>query len=185
MISLVRMNTLQLNKKAIKKKAFYSCDLLQMIIDSLPIRIFWKDKNLLYLGGNKIFAKDAGKNSPKDLIGKNDFQLSWKDQAEAYRSDDQKVIDSGNPKLDFQETQTNPKGEIIWLKTSKVPLLDSQGEIVGVLGAYEDVTEKKQNEEIIKKNFEEIKKMNNLMIGRELKMIELKKELEKLKSKIS
>ena len=64
--------------------------LLQRVINLLPIRVFWKDKNLVYLGCNNLFAKDAGKEKPDDLIGKDDFSMVWKEQAELYRADDKK-----------------------------------------------------------------------------------------------
>lgn len=77
--------------------------LLQEIIDLLPVRIFWKDINLNYLGCNKAFAQDAGKSEPAELIGKDDFQMGWKDQAELYRADDMKVVESGVSKLNYEE----------------------------------------------------------------------------------
>ncbi len=129
--------------------------LLQRVINLLPIRVFWKDKNLVYLGCNNLFAKDAGKEKPDDLIGKDDFSMVWKEQAELYRADDKKVIESGKEKLDFEEPQTTPNGDTIWLKTSKVPLIDMQGNNIGILGMYEDITERKRMEDLLKKQREE------------------------------
>lgn len=121
-----------------------SRNLLKTIIDTVPVRIFWKDLALNYLGCNPAFARDAGVSSSQDLVGKNDFQLGWKVQAEAYRRDDQNVINSGIPKLAFDEPQMTPEGKIIWLRTSKVPLRNSGNEIIGILGTYEDITEQKR-----------------------------------------
>ena len=121
--------------------------LLQRIIDILPIRIFWKDKNLKYLGCNKIFAKDAGKNNSEELIGLDDFQMNWKEQAKIYRDDDKSIIKSGVSKLNYEEPQTTPTGNKIWLNTSKMPLIDLKGNTIGILGTYEDITEHKQAEE--------------------------------------
>ena len=73
--------------------------LLKMIIDTAPIRVFWKDTELRYMGCNPAFAKDAGAESAQDIIGKDDFQLAWKEQAEHYRADDRRVMDSNIPKL--------------------------------------------------------------------------------------
>lgn len=120
-----------------------SKNLLKTVIDTAPVRIFWKDKQLRYLGCNLAFAKDAGVTFPQDLIGKDDFQLGWKSQAEIYRHDDQKVINSGVPILDYEEPQTTPNGETIWLRTSKFPLCDNNKQIIGVLGIYQDITEQK------------------------------------------
>jgi PAS domain S-box-containing protein len=120
--------------------------LLQAIIDTAPVRIFWKDRELRFLGCNRAFAKDAGVAHPDDLIGKDDYQLSWKAQAELYRADDQRTMDSGIPKLSYDEPQTTPDGHDIWLRTSKVPLRNEENEIVGVLGVYDDITESKRAE---------------------------------------
>ena len=137
------------DKKRAEEKIINSQKLLQRIIDILPIRVFWKDKDLKFLGCNDIFAKDAGKKSTNDLIGKNDFQMGWKEEAKAYRADDQKTLDSGKSKLNYEEQQTTSKGDKIWLKTSKMPLTDFQGNIIGVLGTYEDITEKKLYEDTL------------------------------------
>ncbi|MDD2267173.1 EAL domain-containing protein [Sulfuricurvum sp.] len=120
--------------------------LLTKIIDTAPVRIFWKNKELEYLGCNTAFAKDAGKNSPEEIIGKNDYQLSWKEQAELYRADDRHVIDARELKLSFEEPQTTPDGGRIWLSTSKVPLVNQYDEVIGVLGIYDDITERKNIE---------------------------------------
>ncbi len=122
---------------------------LQKIIDLLPIRIFWKDKDLRYMGCNEIFAKDAGKNRSEDLIGKDDFQMGWKEQAKIYQNDDRAVIQSGKAKFNFEEPQTTPKGDKIWIKTSKMPLIDLDGNSIGILGVYEDITETKRMEKAL------------------------------------
>lgn len=123
-----------------------SQSLLKTVINASPIRVFWKDRNLTYLGCNPLFAKDAGKQSPEELIGLDDFQMGWSDQAELYRNDDRQVILSGTSKLGFEEPQTTPDGHRIWLCTSKVPLKNPQGEIDGILGIYDDITERKEAE---------------------------------------
>jgi PAS domain S-box-containing protein len=116
---------------------------LTEIVNALPARVFWKDKNLVYLGCNTVFARDAGFAGPKDIIGKEDCQMVWREQAEAYRSDDRKVMTSGQSKLVFEETQTTPAGKNITVLSSKLPLRDVKGEIIGVLGTYMDITERK------------------------------------------
>lgn len=125
--------------------------LLWDIVENVPIRIFWKDRDSIYLGCNTLFAKDAGSTHPDDLTGKTDFDLGWKDQAELYRADDRLVMDSGVPRLGYEEPQTTPDGKTIWLRTSKVPLRNATREVVGILGIYEDITARKFAEQTQKR----------------------------------
>ena len=120
-----------------------SNDLLQSVVENAPARIFWKDRDSRYMGCNTRFAKDAGHSSPDELTGKTDFDMGWKDQAELYRADDKAVMESGNAKLEYEEPQTTPDGNTIWLRTSKVPLRGESNQVIGILGVYEDITERK------------------------------------------
>ncbi len=121
--------------------------IIQGIINAIPASVFWKGKDLVYLGCNAAFARDAGFSDPQDVIGRDDYQMSWRDQAELYRADDRQVIESGRSKLLIEEPQTTPEGKAIVLLTSKVPLRGPQGEVVGVLGTYMDITERKRAQE--------------------------------------
>lgn len=120
---------------------------LEGIFHAIPVRVFWKDRNLVYLGCNEAFALDAGLAAPSEIVGKDDFQMGWREQAERYRDDDRRVIESGDARLLIEEPQTTPDGETITLLTSKLPLRDASGEIVGVLGTYMDITHRKRVEE--------------------------------------
>lgn len=118
--------------------------MLQAVIENVPLRIFWKDRESNYMGCNTAFARDAGMQNPDELIGRDDFQMGWHDQAQLYRDDDIRTMTCDTPKLAFEEQQTTPDGQLIWLRTSKVPLHDASGGVVGVLGIYDDITKQKQ-----------------------------------------
>ena len=120
--------------------------LLELVLDTIPVRLFWKDLNSVFLGCNRLFAQDAGLRNPIEIVGTDDYRLGWKDQADLYRQGDLEVITSRQPKLRYEEVQTTPDGQEIWLSTSKVPLLDINGEVIGVLGVYEDITQRKRQE---------------------------------------
>lgn len=135
-----------------------SYQFIEGIINTIPVRVFWKNKNLVYLGCNEIFARDAGFIDPMEIIGKDDYQMVWHDQAELYRADDLSVIDTGRSKLLIEELQTTSEGNNITLLTSKIPLRNINGEIVGILGTYLDITERKQAEEELRKSKEDLQK---------------------------
>jgi len=137
-------------RKQMEEALRSSHQILNGIINAIPVRVFWKNKDLVYLGCNTIFAQDAGFADPKDIIGKDDCQMGWHDQAELYRADDLQVIKSGLPKLLIEEPQTTPEGNTITLLTSKIPLRNSEGEIIGVLGTYMDITGRKRDEETLR-----------------------------------
>ncbi|MBB5203421.1 hypothetical protein HNQ51_000714 [Inhella inkyongensis] len=118
--------------------------LLRSVIDTAPVRVFWKSRELKYLGCNPAFAADAGKQMPADLIGLDDYAMDWSAQAERYRADDRLVMESGQPRLGYEEPQTKSDGCTVWLRTSKAPLKSSDGDVIGVLGVYEDITEWKR-----------------------------------------
>jgi len=120
---------------------------LRHIIDTIPARVFWKDRESVYLGCNSAFARDAGLESPDKLVGLTDYDLSWAEtEAELYRVDDREVMEEGIERLNYEEHQTQEGGQL-WLSTSKVPIRDAAGEVIGVLGAYQDITSRKELEE--------------------------------------
>ncbi|MCX6689140.1 MAG: PAS domain S-box protein, partial [Methanoregula sp.] len=126
-----------------------SHQILEAIINTIPVRVFWKGKDLTYIGCNTSFARDAGFEKTTDVIGKDDYRMSWSEQAGIYHAADRLIIESGTPKFLIEEPQITPSGEPICLLMSKVPLKNTTGEIIGVLGTYVDITERKLAEEAL------------------------------------
>jgi len=121
--------------------------LIENIINTVPVRIFWKDRDGVYLGANRLFLEDAKLDSADEIIGKNDFEMPWaKSDAQIYKDDDLSIIHTAKAKINFEESQTDEHGNTITLLTSKVPLKDDKGEIVGVLGTYVDISEQRKIE---------------------------------------
>jgi len=148
-------------RKRAEESLHASKQLIEGIINAIPVRIFWKDSKGIYLGCNTIFANDAGFSDQKDIIGKDDFQMGWRDQAELYRSGDRQVMESGIPILLNEEPQTTPEGNTIILLTNKIPLKNSMGEIYGILGTSMNVTERTEAVKEIKLKNEELQRLNN------------------------
>ncbi len=139
--------------------------LLQTVVDTSPMRIFWKDTESRYLGCNPAFAIDAGKTHPRELIGVNDFELIWKSQAELYRSEDQEIMNSGIPKIAREEIQVKPDGQLMWIRSFIVPLRNNEKQVIGVLGVYEDITERKQSEQALQQSHEMLAKLTAQVPG--------------------
>lgn len=130
---------------------FNSRRMLQSVLDTIPQRVFWKDRNSVYAGGNQAFAQDRGYDKPAALVGKTDFETGLANLAERIRADDRRVMETGSPLLNYEEQRRDPDGKLTWLRISKVPLRDKDGQVVGMLGMYDDVTEyKKMEQELIK-----------------------------------
>ena len=124
-----------------------SIAMLQLVMDSIPQRVFWKDRNFVYRGCNRVFAEDAGIDSPEDIVGMNDFELSWKESAPLYRADDRDVMENDLSKINYEEPQKRADGSRLWLRTTKLPIKNTRGEIIGVFGSYEDITDSKLADE--------------------------------------
>ncbi|MGK7394933.1 MAG: PAS domain S-box protein [Candidatus Cyclobacteriaceae bacterium M3_2C_046] len=137
--------------------------LLQMVLDTIPQRIFWKDRNFRYLGGNESFLKDAGFDQIDELIGKTDFECSWMDNAGSYRQDDISILNTGRGISDIEQVQKRADGSVAWLRTSKLPIFDDLGKIVGIFGTYEDITDKKMADIIIKDSEAKYRELVNFL----------------------
>ncbi|HYK91879.1 MAG TPA: PAS domain S-box protein [Acidobacteriota bacterium] len=157
-VFLVGIATDMTERRRVEEEIYRSRQMLQLILDNIPQRVFWKDHAFRYLGCNKAFASDASLSHPREIIGRDDFELSWRENAPRYRADDRQVMETGLPKLSFEEPQTSSGGKSLWLRTNKVPLHDRQGQIIGVLGTYEDITEQKRAEQALRASEEKYRK---------------------------
>lgn len=125
----------------------------RLILDSIPQSVFWKDLQGGYLGCNAAFARVTGLVSPDNIVGKTDFDLPWnREDALTYRADDEAIILSREPRLHIQEEVQQADGTRIVAETSKLPLIDRDGQIYGVLGIYDDITVRCQAEEALSRS---------------------------------
>lgn len=171
-------------RKSTDEKLLNQYNLLQHIINTVPARIFWKDKEGTYLGANKLFLQDAQLESADEIIGKNDFEMPWgKTEGQLYRDDDLSIMNSGNSKLNFEEIQTDDKGNIISVLTSKVPLEDEHGKIIGLLGTYTDISKQRNTEneliELNKSLDERVKKAVQENKEKDIKILQVAEEKNK------
>lgn len=116
-------------------------ELLDHIIDSFQLRIFWKDKDSRFIACNEAFAKDAGFTNPDEVVGKTEFDMPWaKAEAEYHLQTDRTLMDSGEPMLSFEQGLTRSGNKKSWILTSKIPTRSNTGEITGILVLYQDMS---------------------------------------------
>lgn len=123
---------------------------LNNIIENAPASIYWKDSNSIIMGGSKLHTKLTGYSDSKQVIGKTDYDLVWRNQAEQIQENDQFVM-KNNQLISFEERAKLPDGSMHIFLTQKSPLKDKMGEIIGVLGVSIDITELKLTQKKLKK----------------------------------
>jgi methyl-accepting chemotaxis protein len=122
-------------------------NLIRALIDNLPDVVYAKDTESRFLVCNMAQARLLGTKTPDELIGKNDFDFFSHDLAAKYSGDEQVILRSGQPLINCEETTVDPAGNRKWLMTTKVPVRDSQGKVIGLVGVGRDITEMKKIEE--------------------------------------
>ncbi|XHX76589.1 MAG: PAS domain S-box protein [Stenomitos frigidus ULC029] len=134
-------------EKALREKETF----LRLLLDNLPLAIFWKDTNSVYLGCNKQFAEDLKLASVTSVLGKTDHELPYDPTlAVRFQQQDTQVITTDQPLLALIEENTIPNERLNWTRANKIPIHDADGTVIGVLGTVEDITDRRQTEEVIR-----------------------------------
>jgi PAS domain S-box-containing protein len=132
---------------------------MNKLLESIPIPVFYKDREGRYLGFNNTFETFFGK-SKEDLIGKSVFDINPTELAEVYHAQDSKLFE--NPSVQVYDAQVrDAHGAMHDVIFHKASLTDTQGAITGLIGAILDVTERRHAEEELKRYSAELEKSNN------------------------
>lgn len=135
----------------------YDC-LCNLALNQLPIYVFWKNEDLVFQGCNENFAKLVGLKDASEIVGKTDFDFVNKKTAEHFREVDRAVIEKRQPISGATEKATDLKHNEIWIQVNKVPLIKDD-KVMGILGVFEDITEKKMLEGQLTKSEEKYKNL--------------------------
>jgi rsbT co-antagonist protein RsbR len=124
--------------------------MMQSVLDAIPHAVYWKDRDLVYRGCNRVFATDIGFAATQDIVGKTDVDLPWQPgEAEAFQSFDRRVMEAGVAETNIDESIVHPDGTQEWFDTHKAPLHDRAGAVAGVMSTYTNITRRRRAEETI------------------------------------
>jgi sigma-B regulation protein RsbU (phosphoserine phosphatase) len=120
--------------------------LLQNLMDTMTDNIYFKDLQSRFIMVNKAAAKWQGFNLPEDAVGTSDFDKYTEEDARRMFEDEQRIIATGEPLMGIEEQETSKDGRVAWVSTTKMPLRNEAGEIIGTFGISRDITEHKAAE---------------------------------------
>ncbi len=124
-------------------------ELLEGLMDAIPDNIYFKDREGRYLLINRAKAHRSGLSSPQEAIGKSDFDFFPRDHAERALAAEREIMATGRARPDVEERLVWPDGTVTWMSSTKVPLRNSRGEVIGTLGISRDMTSHHQMQEAL------------------------------------
>jgi rsbT co-antagonist protein RsbR len=131
----------------VRERLARAVTVFQAVLDALPYVMFWKDTRSVFYGCNRACADAGGLERVEDIVGLTDLDMPWRELAEGYVADDKAVLASGSAKLGILEQIRKSDGTVQWVETHKAPLRDEKGEVIGLVGWFHDVTDRKLAEE--------------------------------------
>src|SRR5215469_15672023 len=137
--------------------------LLKTLMDSLPDHIYFKDRESRFIAVNRASAVLFGSQDPAEALGKTDADIFTREHAQAALHDEQEILRTGQPLVNLEEKETWPDGHETWVSTSKLPLRDPNGHIIGTFGLSRDITEKKRAEEKLAALTKELREKNEAL----------------------
>jgi PAS domain S-box-containing protein len=149
---------------------------LRTLVDCMPDLIFIKDMESKFTVANKKVAQIMG-TTPENLIGRTDFEFYSPDLAQAFYNDEQYIIRTGKPKINYEETAFDENGNRIIISTTKMPLKNKSGETIGVVGICRDITKLKRIEKELIKKSDDLQETNQLLEGRQKEILLQSEEL--------
>lgn len=138
-------------KKSLEDAIAKERNLLRVLIDTVPDCIYVKDIESRFVICNTAVERKLGIEKPEQIIGKTDFDFYTPELAAKYHNDDKIVMESGQPLFNHEEPTVDSAGNPKWTLTTKIPLRDSQGQLIGLVGTGSDITERKQMEAALTK----------------------------------
>jgi sigma-B regulation protein RsbU (phosphoserine phosphatase) len=137
--------------------------LFRALMDNLPDNIYFKDTESRFIAVNHAMAMWFGLDDPEAMVGKTDFDLFTEEHARAALENEKLIIETGEPIIGIEEEETWEDGHKTWVSTTKMPLRDSHGKIIGTFGLSRDITKRKQAENMLASVARELRKKNEML----------------------
>lgn len=153
---IIEQDQLKHRRKQRREALWDSENNYRTLVENLPQKIFLKNKNSVYLSCNENYSHDL-KIRPDEITGKTDYDFYPEELAEKYQADDKRIRESGKTE-DIEERYIQDGKEVI-VHTVKTPIIDAQGKIVGILGIFWDITERKHADDELKKYRERLEEL--------------------------
>jgi PAS domain S-box-containing protein len=163
-------------EKKVEESIFDERNQLRTLMDNMPDLIYIKDRQSRFILGNKKVAAVMG-TIPKNLIGKTDFDFYTYELASRFYNDEQTLIKTGKPKINYEEPGLDEHGNRIILSTTKIPLKNKQGEVVGLVGIGRNITRLKNIEKELRENTQDLLNTNQLLEERQEEIQQQSEEL--------
>ena len=134
------------NRRAPEEAYARDRHLLTTLMDHIPDNIYFKDLESRFIAVNRAMARLFGKEDPSELLGKTDLEAFCADHAFRAMEDERRIIETGEPVVNLEEMETWPDGHVTWVSSTKMPLSDARGRIIGTFGVSRDITLRKRAE---------------------------------------
>lgn len=137
--------------------------LLDALMDALPDKIYFKDRESRFIGANKAKLAQHGFNQESEILGKTDFDLFLPERARQAMEDERRTISTGEPLIDHEEKNIWRDGSETWVSSTKLPLRDVEGHIIGTFGLSRDITRRKRTEDELARTAQELRVKNETL----------------------
>jgi len=136
--------------------------MVETVLNTIPVRVYWKDADLRYLGCNQLCANDAGLENPQKITGQLDSELPWASDQQTLGEQETSALQRGSQFLATETRRHDITGQNLWIEASVLPMRDQEGKVTGILGAYHDITGRKASQKALKEQTDALNHAQNI-----------------------